>query len=69
MQIVIVGAGGHAQVIADAMLARQDPEMELIGFVDDNVDQADRFFLNRPVLSSIGDLQTVNNNSTSCHLI
>lgn len=38
MTVLIVGAGGHAAVVADILLAmkRAGAEVELIGFVDDN---------------------------------
>ncbi|MEZ4837311.1 MAG: hypothetical protein R2873_35825 [Caldilineaceae bacterium] len=38
MKILILGAGGHAQVVADIVLQMQkhDPTMRLLGFVDDS---------------------------------
>ena len=40
MKVLIVGAGGHAQVIADLIIQRRlfGEEIELLGFLDDNPD-------------------------------
>lgn len=51
-RVLIVGAGGHAQVIADAMLsrARLGEGVQLLGFVDDNPDLLGREILGAKVL-------------------
>ncbi|MCG3209568.1 MAG: putative acetyltransferase EpsM [Anaerolineae bacterium] len=56
MKILILGAGGHAQVVADILLARQqagDPALELAGFLDDDPALHGRTILGRPVLGPI----------------
>jgi FlaA1/EpsC-like NDP-sugar epimerase len=54
-RILIVGAGGHAQVIADLILsrARLGEDLELIGFVDDNHDLMGRDILGVKVLDTV----------------
>jgi sugar O-acyltransferase (sialic acid O-acetyltransferase NeuD family) len=54
-RIVIVGAGGHAQVIADLILcrARQGEDVHLLGFVDDNPDLLGREIWGGKVLGPI----------------
>jgi sugar O-acyltransferase (sialic acid O-acetyltransferase NeuD family) len=51
-RVLIVGAGGHAQVIADVILsrARLGDDVQLLGFVDDNPDQLGRKILGVKVL-------------------
>ena len=51
-RVLIVGAGGHAQVIADVLLsrARLGEDVQLSGFVDDNPDLLGRELLGVKVL-------------------
>jgi sugar O-acyltransferase (sialic acid O-acetyltransferase NeuD family) len=61
-KIVIVGAGGHGQVVADillAELAHAKTTAQLIGFVDDNPKLQQRSFLRLPVLGTIAQLPTI----------
>jgi sugar O-acyltransferase (sialic acid O-acetyltransferase NeuD family) len=60
-RVVIVGAGGHAQVIADAILSRSCPgvDLTLAGFLDDNPDLRGSLLLGARVLGSIGQLGEV----------
>jgi sugar O-acyltransferase (sialic acid O-acetyltransferase NeuD family) len=61
VRVLILGAGGHAQVVADILLRMQDAGTEIapIGYLDDNPALAGRRFLDLPVLGPIGDLHTV----------
>jgi sugar O-acyltransferase (sialic acid O-acetyltransferase NeuD family) len=55
MRVLIVGAGGHGQVIADILLNTKGKEKELmpIGFLDDNQALQGKDFLGIPVLGSL----------------
>jgi sugar O-acyltransferase (sialic acid O-acetyltransferase NeuD family) len=61
MRIVIVGAGGHAQVIADGILRQQerDTSISLLGFVDDRAAIHGELILGVPVLGSLSALSTI----------
>jgi sugar O-acyltransferase (sialic acid O-acetyltransferase NeuD family) len=58
MGILILGAGGHAQVIADILLAASDQNNTSppIGYLDDNPALLGQQRLGLPILGSIGDL-------------
>jgi sugar O-acyltransferase (sialic acid O-acetyltransferase NeuD family) len=58
VKVIIVGAGGHAQVIADALIcrARLGEKLELIGFLDDDLSLKGKVFLGAPVLGRIDEL-------------
>ena len=60
MKLVIIGAGGHGQVVADAALAAG---FEVLGFLDD-----DRSLLGRKLLgvSVLGPVEAVNDMDASC---
>ncbi len=60
-RVVIIGAGGHAQVIADAILsgARYGLDLDLAGFVDDDVRLIGQTLLNAPVLGPLAHLSTI----------
>jgi sugar O-acyltransferase (sialic acid O-acetyltransferase NeuD family) len=51
-RVLILGAGGHAQVVADILLRSRDAgqPITLIGFLDDNVSLHGKELLNLPVL-------------------
>lgn len=55
-RILIVGAGGHAQVIADLILnyASSDKDLQLMGFVDDNPELFGHEIFGVKVLGHIG---------------
>jgi sugar O-acyltransferase (sialic acid O-acetyltransferase NeuD family) len=57
-QILIIGAGGHAQVIADILLcAREhDNSIQPIGYLDDDPALVGQIRLGLPILSNIADL-------------
>jgi sugar O-acyltransferase (sialic acid O-acetyltransferase NeuD family) len=58
LKIVIVGAGGHGQVIADILskLNGKGDALEPIGYVDDNSSLKNCFLNNLPVLGKTKDL-------------
>lgn len=60
-RIIVVGAGGHAQVIADIVLSRaaHGDELTLLGFVDDDPALAGRELLGAPVFGPIAMLKTI----------
>jgi len=55
MRVVIIGAGGHGQVVADILLKRagQTGESLPLGFVDDDPPLALRRILGLPVFGNI----------------
>lgn len=61
MRIVIIGAGGHAQVVADIFFRMREAgeDMEPVGFLDDNPELAGRSFLGLLVLGTIGRLTEI----------
>ncbi len=61
MRVVIIGAGGHAQVIADILLqARErDSDLEPIGYLDDNAELRNKNLVGLPVLGTITELAQV----------
>lgn len=58
MQVLIIGAGGHGQVVADILLAMRaaGDEIQPVGFLDDNPGLARQSFLGLPVLGNVKDL-------------
>lgn len=58
MRILIVGAGGHGQVVADALLRAREcgAAVRPIGFIDDNPALAGQQRLGLPVLGTLCDL-------------
>ncbi len=60
-RILILGAGGHARVIADALLCRlsRGGPFELLGYLDDDPGLVRRKILGRPVLGSLAELSRV----------
>jgi sugar O-acyltransferase (sialic acid O-acetyltransferase NeuD family) len=57
MRILVIGAGGHAQVVADILLRMQEARQEVvpIGYVDDNPELEQTTLLGLPVLGKIAD--------------
>lgn len=55
--IVIIGSGGHAKVIADILLKRKEvlkEELDIVGFLDDNFQNLEyREIFNIPILGSL----------------
>lgn len=62
MQVLILGAGDHGQVIADSLLQgiRKGHDIELMGYLDDNPTIIGEKYLGLPVLGSIAQLQEFN---------
>jgi acetyltransferase EpsM len=61
MRVLILGAGGHAQVIADILLRMQETDAEItpIGYLDDNPALAGQRLLDLPVLGDVAHLSAV----------
>lgn len=61
MRVLIIGAGGHAQVVADILLRMQEREgiVQPIGYLDDNPKLLEQRFLNLPVLGPITRLPSI----------
>jgi len=61
MRVLILGAGGHAQVVADVLLRIQEANAEItpIGYLDDDPALAGRRLLDLPVLGTIAHLSTI----------
>jgi len=61
MRVLIIGAGGHAQVVADILLRHQeqDGSVHPIGFLDDNPALDGRSFIGVPVLGNLGRLSEI----------
>lgn len=61
MRVLIVGAGGHAQVVADILLAAAEngAEQAPIGYLDDNPDLTGRSLLGLPVWGPLTELQRI----------
>lgn len=60
-RVIIIGAGGHAQVVADILLRMRDSgeSVEPQGFLDDNPELQHHELLGLPVLGTISDLALV----------
>jgi sugar O-acyltransferase (sialic acid O-acetyltransferase NeuD family) len=61
MRIIVLGAGGHAQVVADAILANalNASSFALAGFLDDNSALIGQIIMGVPVRGRISDLSTI----------
>lgn len=61
MDVVVVGAGGHAQVVADCLLRARERggDTTPIGFVDDDPRFLGKSFLSLPVLGTIAELGSI----------
>lgn len=58
MKIVVLGASGHGQVVADILFQMwtKGREMEIVGFLDDDPELKGRRVLGLPVLGPLADL-------------
>ncbi len=65
-RILIVGAGGHAQVVADALceMGRAGAAVSAVGYVDDNEALSGRCFVGLPVLGPISSVRAVPHDAT-----
>lgn len=57
-KVLILGAGGHAQVVADILLMNYESDKEIlpVGYLDDDLSLKDRQFLGIPVLGSLNQI-------------
>ncbi|OQA45069.1 MAG: putative acetyltransferase EpsM [Chloroflexi bacterium ADurb.Bin325] len=64
-RIIVIGAGGHGQVVADILLAARDAsaDVEVIGFLDDNPQLIGRRLCSLPVFGQINRLSTVSHDA------
>lgn len=60
-RIVIVGSGGHAQVVADILMRARGAgqSVEPLGYVDDDPQAAGKAFLGLAVLGGVADLSRI----------
>jgi sugar O-acyltransferase (sialic acid O-acetyltransferase NeuD family) len=61
VKVLIIGAGGHGQVVADILLARLKAghlELEPIGFLDDDLALHGRSFLGLPALGNVPQISS-----------
>jgi sugar O-acyltransferase (sialic acid O-acetyltransferase NeuD family) len=60
-RVLIVGAGGHGLVVADALLrsAERDRTLIPIGYVDDDVSRRDSVQLGLRILGGVGDVGAI----------
>jgi len=58
VRVIIIGAGGHAQVVADILLRmrQSDIDVEPVGFLDDNLGLLGKRALDLPILGSLAQL-------------
>ena len=58
MKVLIIGAGGHARVIADALMSRNQlgETNEVVGFLEDNETNQDRELLGTRILGKISEV-------------
>jgi len=61
VKILIVGAGGHGQVVADILQAQRlaGEEVDVIGFVDDDPELEGQHHLGRPVLGTLAAIPRI----------
>jgi sugar O-acyltransferase (sialic acid O-acetyltransferase NeuD family) len=57
MRVLIIGAGGHGQVVADILLRMRDADLgnTPVGFLDDRKDLVGQTLLGVPILGAIAD--------------
>jgi sugar O-acyltransferase (sialic acid O-acetyltransferase NeuD family) len=60
-RVLIIGAGGHARVIADAILCNpaNHDVLDVVGFLDDDPAYRGERALGKPILGTIADLQGI----------
>jgi len=61
MRVLILGAGGHGQVVADILWRMGESGIDVtpIGFVDDAIALSGEFFLDLPVLGTMAQLNEI----------
>ncbi len=71
MKIYIIGAGGHAKVIADIILKRKEllnEKLELMGFFDDKEDKSELIF-GKPILGSVDRVEKITQSENTYFII
>ncbi|MBN1999847.1 acetyltransferase [candidate division KSB1 bacterium] len=65
MKILIIGAGGHGQVVADILLqmSENEPELNPLGYIDDDPAIQNLQYLGLKVLGKITDLKHIEHNA------
>jgi len=65
MRILIVGAGGHGQVVADILEAQRvaGDDVEVIGFVDDDPELEGQHRLGRPILGDVARITQIDHDA------
>ncbi len=60
-RVLIIGAGGHAQVVADILMRARDAgsPIEPLGYLDDRPDLQDRMLLGLPVFGNLAALAEI----------
>lgn len=60
-RVIVVGAGGHAQVVADILLRMKETGKEIVpaGYVDDDPALKNKVLLGLPVLGTLADLNSL----------
>lgn len=68
-KIVIIGAGDHAKVVADTILAKKEylnEEIEIAGFLDDKYDESSEMSIfNIPILGSLNKIKDLSTQDIS----
>jgi sugar O-acyltransferase (sialic acid O-acetyltransferase NeuD family) len=64
-RVVVLGAGGHAQVVGDILLAMQkgEEEIEVVGFLDDDASIHGKTLLGLPVMGALSRLNGIPHDS------
>jgi sugar O-acyltransferase (sialic acid O-acetyltransferase NeuD family) len=59
IKVVIIGAGGHAMVVADILLnmKKMGDQLDIVGFLDDDCTKHGQFILGFPVLGTVNGIQ------------
>lgn len=65
VRVLILGAGGHAQVVADILLRMRDAGAAVapMGYLDDDAQLMGRMFLGLPVLGGIDETSTIDHDA------
>lgn len=65
LRVLILGAGGHAQVVADILLRMRDAGAAItpIGYLDDNISLAGHTFLDLPILGRIDEASNIDHDA------
>jgi sugar O-acyltransferase (sialic acid O-acetyltransferase NeuD family) len=61
MRVLVIGAGGHGQVVADILLRMADAgsDVSIVGYLDDNLSLAGQRMLDLPVLGPLANLNAI----------